>query len=178
MPIQVGFDKNKIAKNYTYDTPQISPDTVTVSGSKKEVSRITQVVAKVNLPKGIKEDYDREVLMEPLDSNGKIVNAVLKPQTTHITIPIHLPSKTVKVNLKETGNTSGKEYNLSTKTDSIKIYGNKEYLESLDNSVDVPVDVSDVDKKSTTKTIDLKKVLGKKVTKTYPKTIKVKIEEK
>lgn len=173
-PIQISFDKSVIKKGYNVGNPTADPDTVSVSGPEREVEKVAQVVAKVEINKDTKSDIDKEVLLQAVDSEGKIVNVVLSTQTTHINIPIKVPSKSVNVKIKQSGKVVDNNiYTLRPNLGSVKVYGNETMLSAL-SSIEVPVDVSGV-KSSTTKTINLMDILGKKAWDTDPKVIKVDI---
>lgn len=173
-PIQISFDKSVIKKGYNVGNPTASPDTVSVSGPEREVEKVAQVVAKVEINKDTKSDIDKEVLLQAVDSEGKIVNVVLSTQTTHINIPIKVPSKSVNVKIKQSGKVAGNNiYTLRPNLGSVRVYGNETMLSAL-SSIEVPVDISGV-KSTTTKTISLMDILGKKAWDTDPKVIKVDI---
>lgn len=175
MPIQIEYDKDIVKDGYITETPKASPDTVKVSGAENEVARVTQVIAKVDIPKGTTSDIDREVLLQALDSEGKIVNVVLGPQTTHITIPIKAPNKTVGIKLKQSGTEEeGFKYDFSSEVNELVAYGPQSVLDNLSN-IEIPVDVSGI-KYDTKKVIDLKKVLDEKIWNVNPKTVTVTIK--
>jgi len=134
------------------------------------------VVVKPILPKGIKSTFDQEVLVQALDKNGKTVNVTLDPQTVHVKIPITIQSKQVSINLKQKGTSSGNSFTFDSDVKKIKVFGTQSQINAISDSVDVPIDVSDVNG-STKKSINLTDALGSKVAFTDPNTIDVTINQ-
>ncbi|WP_353990011.1 CdaR family protein [Pediococcus argentinicus] len=91
--IQPRFDKSMVAKGYVIGTPKLGSTTVKVTGSVADVSKISQVVADISVPKGTKADLNSQVLLQALDANGNIVNVILSPQTVNVTLPISKEKK-------------------------------------------------------------------------------------
>ncbi|GKQ42999.1 hypothetical protein RD055328_09220 [Companilactobacillus sp. RD055328] len=173
-PIQIAFDENVIKSGYKVGRATANPDTVKVSGAKSEVNKVVQVVASVDIAKDVRSDVDKEALLQALDKDGKIVNVVLDPQTTHVTIPITVPSKKVTLKTKQTGTAlEGYEYSLKLSTNSAVVYGDEDTIESL-SELEIPVDITDI-KETTTKKITLAKVFEKQIWEASPKTVEVTI---
>ncbi|KRK99614.1 YbbR [Companilactobacillus futsaii JCM 17355] len=174
--VDVDYNKDSLATGYETGKVEVSPDTVTVTGAATEIEKIAKVIVKPILPKGIKSTFDQEVLVQALDKNGKTVNVTLDPQTVHVKIPISIQSKQVSINLKQKGTSSSTTSNLSVTSDvkTIRVYGTQDQIDAIDSSVDVPVDVSDVNS-NTKKSINLADALGNKVAFTDPDTIDVSI---
>lgn len=173
LPIQVKYNKDSLAPGYTVGTPKLGDETADITGAKGEIDRVYQVVANVVMKRNAKEDVSEEVMLQALDQDGNTVNVVVNPETVHVTLPIYLPSKHVKLSLKPTGTpASGRSVDLSTDTQSVQIYGSQAVLNAID-TLSVPVSVTGV-ASSTTKTITLTKVLPK-LTATTPETIKVQL---
>ncbi|WP_125715029.1 CdaR family protein [Companilactobacillus kedongensis] len=175
--VDAEYNKNSLADGYQAGAASISPTTVTATGASAEVKRIDRVVVEAVLPKGIKSTFDQEVLVQALDKNGKTLSVTLDPQTVHVKIPISIPSKTVSINLKQKGSNSNNSYTFDSDTKSIKIYGSQDQLNAISDSIDVPIDISDVNS-DTKKTINLADALGDKVVSTDPDNINVQITVK
>lgn len=174
--VDIDYNKESLATGYETGTTEVSPETVTVTGAASEINKINKVVVKPILPKGIKSTFDQEVLVQALDKNGKTVNVTLDPQTVHVKIPISIQSKQVSINLKQKGNTSDNSFTLESDVKNIRVYGTKSQIDAIDDSVDVPVDVSDASD-GDKKTIDLSDALGNKVTFTDPSSVSVTINQ-
>lgn len=174
--VDVDYNQDSLATGYETGKVEVSPETVTVTGAATEIEKISKVIVKPILPKGIKSTFDQEVLVQALDKNGKTVNVTLDPQTVHVKIPISIQSKQVSINLKQKGTSSSTTSNLSVTSDvkTIRVYGTQDQIDAIDSSVDVPVDVSDVNG-NTKKSINLSDALGNKVAFTDPDTIDVSI---
>ena len=173
--VSIDYNKASLANGYETGKTEVSPDTVTVTGAASEIEKIDKVVVKPILPKGIKSTFDQEVLVQALDKNGKTVNVTLDPQTVHVKIPITIQSKQVTINLKQKGSSSSSSsYSFDSDVKTIRVYGTQEQIDALDDSVDIPVDVSDVTE-STKKSVNLADALGSKVTYTDPETVSVTI---
>lgn len=143
LPIQPSFNKASIASGYNIGIPQLSPDTVSVTGPQSEIAKISRIEAHLNLPPNVKETVEQQVMLQALDANGNQVNVVLNPETTHVQLPINLPSKEVnlKFNLK---NPSDKlNYEVTSNNSKVKVFAPQAVLDGLDE-VNVSVDVANV----------------------------------
>ncbi|WDT66135.1 CdaR family protein [Companilactobacillus crustorum] len=172
--VDVDYNKESLATGYEAGTTEVSPDTVTVTGADSEIEKISKVVVKPILPKGIKSTFDQEVLVQALDKNGKTVNVTLNPQTVHVKIPITIQSKQVSINLKQKGDSNNTNFTFESDVKNIKVFGTQSQISAIGDSVDIPIDVSDVTS-NTKKSIDLGSALGNKVAFTDPETINVTI---
>lgn len=174
--VDVDYNKDSLATGYETGKVEVSPETVTVTGAATEIEKIAKVVVKPILPKGIKSTFDQEVLVQALDKNGKTVNVTLDPQTVHVKIPITIQSKQVSINLKQKGTSSSTSSSLSVTSDvkTIRVYGTQDQIDAINSSIDIPVDVSDVNG-NTKKSVNLADALGDKVAFTDPDTIDVSI---
>lgn len=172
--VDVDYNKESLATGYETGKIDVSPDTVTVTGAASEIEKINKVIVKPILPKGIKSTFDQEVLVQALDKNGKTVNVTLDPQTVHVKIPITIQSKQVTVNLKQSGSSDSSNFTFESDVKSIRIFGTQDQIDAIDDSIDVPVDVSNVTG-NTKKSINLSDVLGNKVAFTDPESINVTI---
>ena len=172
--VDVEYNKESLATGYEAGKTEVSPDTVTVTGAASEIEKINRVIVKPILPKGIKSTFDQEVLVQALDKNGKTVNVTLDPQTVHVKIPITIQSKQVSINLKQKGDSNNTNFTFESDVKSIRIFGTQAQMDAINDSVDVPVDVTDVTG-NTKKSIDLGAALGSRVAFTDPDTINVSI---
>jgi len=175
--VDVEYNKESLATGYEAGKTEVSPDTVTVTGAASEIEKINRVIVKPILPKGIKSTFDQEVLVQALDKNGKTVNVTLNPQTVHVKIPITIQSKQVSINLKQSGNSSNSNntnFTFESDVKSIRIFGTQSQMDAINNSIDIPVDITDVTG-NTKKSINLGDALGNKVAFTDPDSIDVTI---
>lgn len=86
--IQPEVNQDAIAKGYESKAAILRSQTVSATGSVSEINRITQVVAKINLPNNTKQDFTSQVLLQAVDNQGDTVNVILNPQTVSVTIPV------------------------------------------------------------------------------------------
>jgi len=175
--VDVDYNKETLATGYEAGKTEVSPDTVTVTGAASEIEKIDKVIVKPILPKGIKSTFDQEVLVQALDKNGKTVNVTLDPQTVHVKIPITIQSKQVSINLKQKGDSStDTNFTFESDVKSIRIFGTQAQMDAIDNSIDVPVDVTDITG-NTKKSISLSDALGNRVAFTDPATIDITVNQ-
>lgn len=172
--VDIDYNKESLATGYEAGKTEVSPDNVTVTGAASEIEKINKVIVKPILPKGIKSTFDQEVLVQALDKNGKTVNVTLNPQTVHVKIPITIQSKQVSINLKQKGDSNDTNFTFESDVKSIRIFGTQSQMDAINDSVDIPIDVSDVTG-NTKKSIDLADALGNKVAFTDPTNIDVTI---
>lgn len=147
MAIQTDFNKDSIAKGYEAGQPVLSQDTAEVTSAKSEIEKINQIVAKINLQNNTKSTFSQDVIVQPVDEKGNIVNAVVNPEVVHVRLPIvELPHKTVKIKFTQDGEgVAGKIYSFKSNVSELKIYGKKEVIDRID-TLAVPVVVNEVNK--------------------------------
>jgi YbbR domain-containing protein len=76
------------APGYEADPPQLSADSVSVSGPSSAVGRVAGIEARLSI-EGLREDYRGSVNFIPVDSAGSTVAGVdLAPEEAQVTVPI------------------------------------------------------------------------------------------
>ncbi len=76
------------AAGYEAEQPQLSSDTVTVSGPSSAVGRVSGIVARLSI-EGLRGDFRGTVNFIPVDSAGNPVSGVtLTPDSAQVTVPI------------------------------------------------------------------------------------------
>ena len=119
--------------SYTLATPELNPQTVTVSGSQTMVDTVDTVKATVNID-SIKEDSHYTVNLVAYDANGLQVNGVsLSVQTVDVYIPVKM-SKKVKLVYQSIG-TPEEGYlidNVTCDPEYVYVLGNEEALQGFD----------------------------------------------
>lgn len=159
-PIQANYKTSRIADGYLVGTPSISPSTVRVSGAKSEVSRVREVVAKLDISNNTKDNYEQEVLLDALDKDGNTVDVLLTPQTAHVKLPIYLPSKKVKLDFEQSGSGDGRRvYSLVSSVTQVTLFAPQSVLDKIGKTITVPVSVSKVNS-SIQKTVKIDKPSG------------------
>ncbi|AXX64750.1 hypothetical protein DS830_04370 [Bombilactobacillus bombi] len=145
-PIQTAYNSGGVAQGYEVGDVSVNPQIVQVVGARSEVQRVSQIVARANLPKNSTTDFHQEVLLQALDAQGHTLSVLMSPQTTNVKIPISLPKKKVPLRFTQTG-ASDKEYNLSSEVNEVTIFARKSVLDKT-NEIVVPIDVTKLGKKN------------------------------
>ncbi|MGK9045582.1 YbbR-like domain-containing protein [Mammaliicoccus vitulinus] len=154
-PIEAEINQNRIASGYELVGETISPSQVTITGGQEELNKISYVKATLDENKQLTDNTTEKAGISVLDSNLNKLDVQIRPDTVNVNIKVARSSKTVSLNPVAKGSTS-KSININDinldKTE-VKIYGSRNVLDGI-GSIDVPVDVSNVDG-NTTKTVAL-----------------------
>ena len=153
MAVQIGYNKNAVAKGYDIGTATVKPETVEVTGALSEVKRIDRIQAQLTVPNASSHTIRRTVMLVALDSKGRQLNVVINPSTATVTLPISVSKKTVKLKLNAANGSSKKVYSLTAKQDQVTIYGQKKALDKI-KSLTLNVDLTNI-KSSTTRSYRL-----------------------
>lgn len=172
MAVQIGYNKNVVAKGYDIGTPTVNPQTVEVTGALSEVKRIEQIKAQLNVSNNQTKTISQRVILAAFDKDGHQLNVVIDPSTATVTLPISLAKKTVKLKLNAKNGSSSKVYSLTATQNKVVIYGQKAVLNKI-NSLTLNVDLSGI-RSSTTRPYRLN--LPEGVVRSDPENIKVKID--
>lgn len=171
-PIQIVYNEDNVPTGYEIKTATSDPSVVNVTGPSTEIEKVDHVEARLNLPKGTTDTVQREVILQAVDKDGRQVNVVLNPATTHVTLPIVLHSKMVDLKIKQENGDSNLTYNVTADVKQIKIYGSQAVLDKID-AIETTIDLAN-HTKSFSKSVDLK--LPDKVIKMEPNTIKIQVD--
>ena len=153
MAVQIGYNKNAVARGYDIGTATVKPETVEVTGALSEVKRIDRIQAQLTVPNASSHIIRRNVMLVALDSKGRQLNVVINPSTATVTLPISVSKKTVKLKLNAANGSSKKVYSLTAKQDQVTIYGQKKALDKI-KSLTLNVDLTNI-KSSTTRSYRL-----------------------
>lgn len=174
-PVQVDIvNADQISPGYEAGTPAVKPKTVEVTGPERDIERIAEVKARVNL-QGAKDDISQTADITLYDKNGNIVPATkVSPSSVSITVPVTSPGKQLPVSIVQSGTPKDgitiKE--IKAETDQITAYGPEKVLSDLKKIDDIPLDVSGITDNATV-TLDVPVPDG--ATEVYPKQIKVRV---
>ena len=153
--------KGTPASGYTVSTQTATPNLISVSGPKSVVSRIKQIVAKVDVS-GLKKDVTMTQNVKCYDEDGDEVSQDrIKLDTTKIKVKIGLSrTKTIPFTV-ETKGTPGKGYVLGSidyEPKRIEITGAEDDLDKISNIKLANLDISDSTKsiEKTIKASDIK----------------------
>lgn len=154
-PIEAEINQNRIASGYELVGETVNPSQVTITGGQEELNKIAYVKATLDETKQLTDDTTEKAGISVLDSNLNKLDVQIRPDTVNVNIKVARSSKTVTLNPVTKGSAS-KSINIDDITldkSEVKIYGSRNVLDGI-GSIDVPVDVSNVDG-NTTKKVDL-----------------------
>lgn len=176
-PIEMEFaKKDSLPEGYSIDDPIVTPSTVTVHGSEKQLSRIKKIKGIIEL-NGEKDTFTASIPIKAYDENNHEINGVfLNPNVVDVEVPIISPHKEVPIKINQKNRLpEGKTIELiTTKPETVAIYGEKEVIEKI-NFVEATVDLKNVSDKDTD-TIMVNIDLPKGVKKVEPEQIEVTIK--
>lgn len=117
-------------------------DKVSVSGPRSLVNKVKRVVGTVKV-NGELNDFSQSIKLEPVDTNGKVVEGIeLEKDSVNVNITL-LTQKTVPITLKLSDNSeSGVNYTMSQNTVTIK--GKKDIVDSINDIETQPVKLSEI----------------------------------
>lgn len=147
-------------ESYTLAAPELTPQTVTVSGSQTMVDSVDKVKAVVNLS-NIKEDSHYTATLVAYDAKGMQVNGVtLSVKSVDVYIPVKM-SKKVKLVYSYVGNpkVGYMVENVTCDPEYVYVLGDEEVLKGIDEIDLTPVNV-DGKEEDTTMTFGIKYFLG------------------
>lgn len=156
--INVEFDTAYLEDGYEAGTPQLSQDTVVISGAASTVEQVNQVAVVVVPEEGnITEDIEATLSILVFDASGELLNVNVEPSQVDVYIPVEGTQKSLPVALRQTGTADPNyEYTLELEqgeNESVLVTGEQNLLEDMGNFV-VEVDVSGVTE-STLRTVPL-----------------------
>ena len=149
IPVKVQYNNENIADGYDVGNVKSSIQTVQITGAAEQVARVQDVVAQLPIPNNTKSTINQRVQLQALDSNGNLVDVVMTPQITNVTLPITPGEgkKVVPVVLKAIG-TNADEYTLTASVNEISVMGKQKILNDI-KQVIVQVDVSGITSNTT-----------------------------
>lgn len=154
-PIEAEINQNRIASGYELVGETVNPSQVTITGGQEELNKIAYVKATLDETKQLTDDTTEKAGISVLDSNLNKLDVQIRPDTVNVNIKVARSSKTVTLNPVTKGSAS-KNINIDDITldkNEVKIYGSRNVLDGI-GSIDVPVDISNVDG-DTTKKVNL-----------------------
>lgn len=168
--------ENSLPEGYSVGDPIVTPSTVTVHGSEKQLNQIRAIKGTIDLD-GQKETFVTSVPIKAYDEeNNEIKGLFLNPNVVDVEVPIISPHKDVPIKINQINSLpEGKTIELiTTKPETVTIYGEKDVIKEI-NFVEATVDLKNLaDKNTETVTVDVK--LPKGVKTVEPKQIEVTIK--
>jgi len=169
--VETDMNEGLLAENYVVKSYEVKPQKVTVTGAKSVINSIGYVKATIAGDQGINKSFEQETTVKVLDLDLNKLDVIVEPSSVHVSVKIEEYSKVVPVALVKQGNPKeGVTINgLTTKTDTIRLYGPKAALDKIDE-LNVDVDISKIEKSGS---FDLKLALPVGVTKLSKEVIEI-----
>ena len=151
--VVANITSDKLANGY-----EVSLDAtkVEVTSSEDIINQIDHVQAVLEGDSNLSEDYDGNLVLQAVSTNGTVLASSMSPAKVHAKISLRKLSKSVPVKVELTGDKASNVSSISYSFNRghVTIVGSQEAMDKID-SITVPVDISQVTK-DTSKTIDLK----------------------
>ncbi|GMA70340.1 hypothetical protein GCM10025879_15860 [Leuconostoc litchii] len=148
LPVQVNFDKSKVATGYAVNDTVSDPKNVTISGPKANIEAVSYIDAKVTLDNNVKKSITQSVQLVARDKDGNAVEVNFSDKTANITLDVE-PEDSKKLNLSATiKNGNSDDYSVTFDPKTVTAYGSSDILKSID-TINIPVDVTDISSKTT-----------------------------
>lgn len=172
LPVKVQFNAENVADGYDIGDARSSVQNVQITGSVNQVSRVSQVVAQLAIPTNTKRSITQRIQLQALDVNGNLLDVVMSPQITNVTLPISPGDgkKNVPILLKATGINATK-YTLTANVNEVTVYGKQTVLNGI-KGVTVQVQTDGISS-DTTRKITIDKIDG--ISKFEPDVVTVNI---
>ena len=172
-PVEVRFDESLVDPKYLAGVPELSVDTVTLTGPASTISRVDSVYVTVAAENGLTNTVNMNTVIQVVDAGGNKLNVSVDPQEISVRIPISLYGKEVPLVIQQIGvPLEGKIYTIEVDGESsVTLTGDKSVLAEIDEVI-LPVSVTGVES-NTTQTLTIP-VPNDTLTAT-PTTIKVNI---
>ncbi|QPC48079.1 YbbR-like domain-containing protein [Mangrovibacillus cuniculi] len=141
--VEAEFDTSQLAEGFESDTPIVDPTKVTIVGAKNVIDQITYVKAALNIGSEVDETILTNAPIRVLDRDLNLLNVVVEPARVEVRVPVRNPSKTVPVEIVQSGKLpDGVTLNsISTDVKEITLYGRQSVLDRIER-YEVKVDVT------------------------------------
>lgn len=172
---------SKLENTLIVNSVKLNVDEVTIRGAEYKIDQVTTVKALIDLEQISSKDLGTQVIndieLKAYDVKGNIVDVEFVPAKVNAELELASPSKVVPLNFVATGTlATGKaigKYVFSQ--NEVTIYGDSKTLEEI-KSIDVSVDVSEIQEDSTFK-VEIKKPNGVKSISTNYVTISLEVTD-
>lgn len=140
-PVKVRVEgEENIPKGYELAASTSSPGTVQITGAAEDLSRISEVYARIDLTEQTTASLTKKATIVIVDANGELLNVTAKPATVSVHLDILPLGKKVPVtyNLINTG--TG-QYDIDPSETEVSLFGDQAVLSSIDQ-VEGKIDLS------------------------------------
>ena len=154
--VVANITSDKLANGYEVKKVSLDATKVEVTSSEDIINQIDHVQAVLEGDSNLSEDYDGNLVLQAVSTNGTVLASSISPAKVHAKISLRKLSKSVPVKVELTGDKASNVSSISYSFNRghVTIVGSQEAMDKID-SITVPVDISQVTK-DTSKTIDLK----------------------
>ncbi|RLQ93245.1 CdaR family protein [Falsibacillus albus] len=148
--VEAEFNSAILADGFEAEKPTVEPKTVKITGAKNIIDKITYVKATIDVRGEVNQTVTREAQVRVLDRELNKLDVQVDPETVDVTLPVKNPSKTVPLKVSQTGTPPEGVKILGTSMDpkEVTIYGKQDVLDTI-SEIDLPLDVSKIDKDTT-----------------------------
>ena len=155
-PVDIDFlNEDRLPEGYNAEDPIVTPTTVTLIGSERQLNEVAYVRGVVDL-EDAEETIKTSVPINVYDASGnEITGLSLAPTVVDVEVPIVGPNKTVpiKINQKKRLPDGLSIESITTNPETVTVYGSEKDIEKIEY-VEVSVDLSNITEK-TTLTLDV-----------------------
>lgn len=160
-------NNDKLDKTFVVNGVKLSVDEVTIRGAKYKIEQVASVKALIDLDNLTKKEAGiqtlNDIILKAYDNKGNVVAVEFVPSKIEAEIDLATPSKTVMLNFIPEGNlATGKAlsgYKFSQ--NEVIVYGETDALNSIKDTLDVKVNVSNLAENTSFK-VEIKKPSGSK----------------
>ena len=140
---------NKLNNTLIVNDVKLSQDEITIRGAEHQINQVSTVKALIDVDQLISKEIGTQELsdvsLKAYDSDGNVVDVEFVPSKISAEVTLASPSKSVVLNFSPKGTLpTGKAIGGYTfSTPDVILYGDTSTLSSI-NSLDVPVDISNI----------------------------------
>ncbi|RSK44980.1 CdaR family protein [Bacillus canaveralius] len=172
-PVEAEFNQSLLEEGYISEQPTVEPDRVKITGAKDVIDRISFVKATIDARGPIDQTITEKASIRALDRELNKLDVIVEPEAVEVTVPVRSTSKTVPINIVQTGTPPEgiTIQSITLDTDEARIFASPNILDHTEN-VRVEVDVSGIRSNST---MTLPVIISEGITSVKPATVEAAI---
>ncbi|PLR75797.1 hypothetical protein CU633_19110 [Bacillus sp. V3-13] len=172
-PVEAEFNQSLLEEGYISEKPTVEPNRVEITGAKDVIDRISFVKATIDVRGPINETITEKASIRVLDRELNKLDVIVEPETVEVTVPVRSASKTVPINIVQTGTPPDgvSIQSITLDANEARIFANPNVLGHTE-SVRVEVDVSGVRSNSR---MTLPVIISEGITSVEPETVEATI---
>lgn len=142
------IDDNLLKQGYTLGSITTDPGEVSITAGDKTLDSIDKVSAVLGDVRNLTEDMTKQVDLVALDKSGNTLGVILDPSTVEVFVNVTAPSKSVPLEIKQSGAIALgiEKFTFKPEMDNIVIYGARETIDSIDK-LELLIDTTGITKK-------------------------------